>query len=292
MKRMYSTILIAISIVAFSCQSCSKDDDLSSTGTTGTTGTTISPGNDPNFTIVANSDTGMTKFNRKVIVFGVDVYAASGVEDSKLLHAVNLLAQYLDNNEDGTIDNQLVLDKMIENKAFLFLWKTEADFPSNVPSGRIGQDLGNDETFPNFVSSGRTGTFDAALEEVWHIVTHAGHESAYPTIFGTGTGTEMSNAMDIARGGQFTSIPNPYPANAWYSYDDQTCDYSCHAGEYIYWVMSSILGAQENRLNEIDNEWKLNTKQKVQDTDTVAYALLTDPQYKFPTVLPDGTYKH
>ena len=35
----------------------------------------------------------------------------------------------------------------------------------------------------------------------------------------------------------------------------------------------------------------LNTKAKVQTTDTAIYSLLTDAQYKFPTVLPDGTYK-
>ncbi len=286
MKNLFSVIILVIAVSI----SCSKDDSVT-TIPSGSTGGVIDPGSDPNFTIVANSDSGMDSFNRKVVVFGVDVYAASGVEDSKLLYAANIMAQYLDNNEDGTADNQAVVDKMVENRAFLFMWKTEADFPSNPPSDRVGQDLGNDETHPSFVPDGRTGTFDAGLEEVWHIITNAGYERLYPNVFGTQTGSAMSNAMDIARGGQFTTIPNPYPANAWYSYDDQTCDYGCQAGEYIYWTMSSILGAQENRLGDIQHEWKLNTRTLVQSTDPAAYALLTDPQYKFPTVLPDGTYK-
>jgi hypothetical protein len=63
------------------------------------------------------------------------------------------------------------------------------------------------------------------------------------------------------------------------------------ATEYIYWSMSSILGAQANRLSDISQEWKLNTKTKVQSTDTRIYSLLTNPTYKFPTILPDGTYK-
>lgn len=63
------------------------------------------------------------------------------------------------------------------------------------------------------------------------------------------------------------------------------------ATEYIYWALTSILGAQENRLNEIQQEWKLNTKEKIQQTDTAVFDLLTDPQYKLPTVLPDGTYR-
>jgi hypothetical protein len=51
-----------------------------------------------------------------------------------------------------------------------------------------------------------------------------------------------------------------------------------------------MLGAQENRLNEIDDEWKLNTRQKVEDTDTAIFSILTNPIYKMPTVLPDGSY--
>ena len=60
--------------------------------------------------------------------------------------------------------------------------------------------------------------------------------------------------------------------------------------EYFYWSLTSILGAQENRLYEIEHEWKLNTKQKVNDIDPDIFNLLTDPQYLLPTVLPDGNY--
>ena len=66
-------------------------------------------------------------FNKKVSVFGIDIYAVPKVEDSKLLHAANIMAQYLDNNEDGIVDNSLVLDKMLENKAFVIMWKSESD---------------------------------------------------------------------------------------------------------------------------------------------------------------------
>lgn len=254
----------------------------------------INAGNDPNFTIVAHSNNGFSSFNRKVVVFGIDIYAVSSVEDTKLLHAANVMAQYLDNDEDGKVDDQLVLDKMLENKAFMVMWKNENDLDNiEPPSGREGQDLGNDETHPNFVSNGRMGEFDASLEEVLHIINSAGHSAAYPNAFGQGVGSDLANAMDIARGGQFITIPNLYPANAWYSYDDQTCDYaSCQTIEYLYWAITSILGAQENRLNEIDDEWRLNTRQKVEDTDTAIFTLLTNPIYKIPTILPDGTYRH
>ena len=251
----------------------------------------IAPGDDPNFTITAHNDNGFSKFNRKVVVFGIDIYAVSAVKDANLLHAANVLAQYLDNNEDGIIDDQLVIDKMLENNAFLVMWKSENDLNFNPPSNRIGQDLGDDETNPNYVSNGKTGRFDASLEEVLHIINNAGHSFAYPGAFGQNQGSELANAMDIARGGQFFSIPSSYPSTAWYTYDDKTCEYAdCQTIEYLYWALTSLLGAQEFRSNEINHEWKLNTKELVENTDAAIFALLTNPTYKMPTALPDGRY--
>ncbi len=253
----------------------------------------IDVGKDPNFNIVPNNDIGLSSFNKKVIVFGIDLYAVREVEDAKLLHAANVMAQYLDNDEDGLIDNQLVLNKMLENKAFLVMWKKEKDLNIRPPSVRIGQDLGNDETNPSFVSNGKTGRFDATLEEVLHLINNAGHSYAYPGTFGKNKKSALSKAMDVARGGRFFKIPSIYPANAWFSYYDSTCDYeTCQTIEYLYWALTSILGAQENRLNEIGKEWKLNTADLLENTDNEIFELLTNPIYNLPTILPDGSYKH
>ena len=276
-------LITGLFLTFFFLQGCGNDDGVNPESE-------INPGSDPNFTIVANSDAGLASFNRKVVVFGIDIYAVSGVTDNNLLHAANLLAQYLDNDEDGAVDDQHVLDAMLANRAFMVMWKNESDLDINPPSGREGQDLGNDETHPEWHNQ-KSGEFDAALEEVWHIVTHAGYAVAYPEIFGEEIGTSLANAMDKARGGQFTSIPARYPEEAWYTYDDETCDYSCMVTEYMYWGMTSILGAQENRLNEIGQEWRLNSRAKVESGDPDVYNLLTSSAYNFPTVLPDGTYK-
>jgi len=251
----------------------------------------IEEGSDPNFKIVLNDEGVLNSFNRKVEVFGVKIFAVPNVTDDKLLHAANLMAQFLDNDEDGTPDNQAVLDKMIENNAFMVMWKKESDLNIDQPNGWTGQDLGNDETNPSYISSGKTGRFDAALEEVFHIITHAGYSQVYPDVFGENIGSQLADAMDIARGGQFTSIPRNYPSGAWYTYDDSTCGYDCMATEYFYWAMTSILGAQESRLDEISQEWDLNTREKVDQTDAAVFQILTNPQYKLPTVLPDGTYR-
>lgn len=270
-----TSLILAIAVLC----SCNKNE-------------VIDPGNDPNFTIVKNNDRGLRKYNRKVVVFGIDIYAARGVDDRKLLHAANVMAQYLDNNEDGVVDNQQVVNKMIENKAFMFLWKKKGDRKLFNPAGRKGQDLGDDETNPNYVSNGKTGSFDASLEEILHLITSIGYANAYPDVFGEKKGSTIANAMDVARGGQFDKVPSSYPEGAWYTYDDKTCKYNCMITEYHYWALTSLIGAQENRLSEIQQEWQLNTANKLMNTDQAVYQLLTNPAYGFPTTLPDGTYKH
>ena len=272
MKKLLSFILTIILTTIISCKNDSNNSEA------------VSPGNDPNFTIVAHTDSGFTATNRKVVVFGIPIYAYYDVEDSKLLHAANIMAQYLDNDENGVVDNSLLLTTLLNNDASLFMWKSEYQININA------QDLGADESIPVWHTNGQTGQFDAALEEVWHVITYSGYSDAYPEIFGENAGTALTSAMDIARGGNFTSIPENYPNNAWYTYDDETCDYKCMATEYIYWGMTSILGAQENRLNEISQEWDLNTRTLVENIDTSIYALLTNPLYKFPSILPDGSY--
>jgi len=274
-------ILLFIYLILISCKALNSD------------GEPIDVGRDPNFNIVPNNDIGLSSFNKKVVVFGIDLYAVKEVEDPKLLHAANVMAQYLDNDEDGLIDNPLVLNKMLENNAFLVMWKKERDLNIRIPSGRIGQDLGNDETNPSFVSNGNTGRFDATLEEVLHLINNAGHSYTYPETFGQNQKSVLSKAMDVARGGRFFKIPSVYPADAWFSYYDSTCDYeTCQTIEYLYWALTSILGAQENRLNKIHKEWKLNTAELLEKTDNEVFKLLTNPIYNFPTILPDGSYRH
>ncbi len=143
------------------------------------------------------------------------------------------------------------------------------------------------------------------MEEILHLITQIGYGETYPSIFGEYTGSKLANLMDNARGGHFeeegkydekedewekSAVPTSYPSSAWYSYEDETCTYACMNTEYIYWALTSILGAQKHRCASIKNEWKLCTKEKVMATDPRIYELLTGPKYSLPTVLPDGRY--
>ena len=246
-----------------------------------------------------NAPEGFVKvFSKQVDVFGLKVYATAKTPDVKVLHAANVLAQYIDNDADGQPDNALVFKMMIKHKAAIIMTATEREFeqldvhryiPEEVWDSMGLQLLYGEETHPGGVDRGK---FDAALEEVLHLITQWGYAKAYPDVFGEKPGTAIAKAMDRARGGHFLKVPEKYPEGAWFTYYDKTCDYACQITEYIYWGLTSILGAQDfpGRSEEIREEWKLNTAAKVKQGDPMLYKLLTDPKYSFPTKLPDGKY--
>jgi len=242
---------------------------------------------------VGESDKNYFKyFCKKTDVFGIKVYATENVDNDKILHAASILAEYLDNDEDGIIDNQRIVDKLIEKKAWILMAEDESESRAAIrfPIGnRFFLELYEDEVS---IING-SPRFDASLEEILHLITQYGYAEVYPNKFGENKNSEIAKAMDEARGGYFKNVPNSYPSSAWYTYDDKTCNYSCQITEYTYWALTSILGAQEfpGRLEEIQNEWRLNTKEKVKNNDSQAYRLLTDSEFKFPTYLPDGKYR-
>ncbi len=242
-----------------------------------------------------NGNGGDKEFPKKVTVFGVKILASKSVAEAKVLHAAKVLAQYLDNDEDGKIDNQTVLDKLVSLDATLIMFKdeNEAENPDyKMPNHDHVQGLWDDETIPSFNKNSTNARFDASLEEVLHLITHEGYAKVYASALGELKGSAIADAMDKARGGYFKDVPAQYPAGAWYSYDDETCEYDCMITEYTYWALTSILGGQAypGRLDEIGHEWKLNTLEKVKTGDPDVYRILTDTQYKLPTVLPDGEY--
>ena len=233
-------------------------------------------------------------FSKEINVFGLMIYATSNVSDEDIIHAANIYAQYLDNNQDGEVDDIQIIESLIQNNATLVMFEDENEI-ENTNLDELDdldlnfQDLLGDETIPN---ASELNEFDASLEEILHLISDIGYAEVYPHAFATSTTSLLTEAMDDARGGYFIDVPNSYPDNAWYTYDDTTCDYACHATEYFYWGLTSILGAQNypGRYDEIKDEWLLNTAEKVQSIDYKLYSLLTNPEYSLPTVLPNGNY--
>lgn len=279
--------LLLFSIVLTNFTSCIINDNIKDNSVL------IDPGNDPNFIIVVNNDNQFKDFNRKIVVFDIPIFAFKSVKDSKLIHVANVLAQYLDNDEDGVVDNLTVHAQLKTGKSFIYLWKTTAERDAVIsPSGYNEYNIGADSVNSTWHSNSHTGVFDDSIKSIWTFISKNGHAVLYPAIFSSQANSEISHAMNTARGGNFQNPPATYPAGAWFTNSDVTCNFSCQVTKYNSWIISSMLGANENRLTDIQNEWTLNTSAKVQADDVKAWAIFTNTSYKLPTVLPDGTYKH
>lgn len=236
-------------------------------------------------------------FSKYVAAFGVSIFATESTPDDKVLHAGHVLAEYLDNDEDGLADDPEMVAAMANRMPAIVMFATEQDFQnsgirgSNKLDKYLLQDLYGEETHPEG-SHVETG-FDGSLEEILHLLTFAGYAEHYPDALGLESGSELATAMDLARGGYFEQVPASYPAEAWYHYDDETCDHQCMIVEYFYWALTTKLGAQDypGRCEEIANEWEPCTAAALAETDELVQGLLSNGTYKLPTRIPDGSYE-
>jgi len=238
---------------------------------------------------------GMKCFTKYVDVFGLGVYAESGLSDAQVLHAAAVLAELLDNDEDGVADDEALLSRLQNMSAMIPMFDSEEseaaeDFMEHYTGNGVSAVLFAEEVDPS--QPGHWGS-DATVEEIMHTINHIGHVYVYPDAFGLEPNSSLlSDAMDEARGGQFISHPDNYPENAWYHYDDTTCDYECMAIEYIYWAQVSNMEILNDTAtcDGIANEWEPCSKDLLESMDVLIYALITDPQYHLPQNAPDGVY--
>ncbi len=247
--------------------------------------------NNPNTNV-----SGLSPFTKYVNVLDCfSVYAESTISDAKVLHAAAVAAELLDNDENGFVDDPALKSALQSSDALIPIFSqenssTENQFFTQYNGEGAAAVLYNNEMDPN--QTGFWGS-DATVEEVIHVINAIGHTSIYPNAFSIEPNSSlMSEAMDVARGGQFLTVPNQYPINAWYHYDDQTCDYGCMAIEYMYWSIVSWMGILDDpsTCNGIANEWEPCSPSLFQSTDVLMHALITDPEYQLPQLAPDGNY--
>ena len=224
-----------------------------------------------------------------------EIYAQSGVQDEKVLHVAAVAAELLDNDEDGIVDDPLLYSKLAEENALMPIFTYDGnscmdDFEDHYNGDGVSAVLFRNEIDPN--NPGHWGD-DATVEEVVHTINHVGHVSLYPSYFNINPNSSvMSDAMDVARGGQFLNVPSNYPEEAWYHYDDWTCDYQCMAIEYMYWCIVTNMGILDDpqTCSGIANEWEPCTPELFQNTDVTMFNLITNPIHKLPQNAPDGNY--
>ena len=222
------------------------------------------------------------------------VYAVSTVSDEKVLHVAAVAAELLDNDEDGIIDDPNIETALTDNFTVMPVFQSENssaidDFFDNF------DDCTGAVLFRNEIDPTQPGHWgdDATVEEVLHTINSCGQVEVYPVAFSLEPNSSLlTEAMDVARGGQFLTVPDEYPEEAWYHYDDWTCDYECMAMEYLYWCIVTNMGilADEQTCQGIADEWEPCTPELFETTDTLMYNIVTDPAYKLPQLAPDGNY--
>ena len=227
-------------------------------------------------------------FPKQIEVYGVKIIGTENTPFNNIKKAANILNQWLDNNNDGNPDNYLVVDALIKNNAILVMGQSEEDLENSFENlidvlDEANIDIDNFENSIVGLISDEPNI--AYLEEILHLVTQVGYANAYPDVFGEFKGSSISKAMDVARGGYFEIVPQIYPESSWYHYYDKSCDYACMITEYFYWSLTSLLGAQINRSDEIAEEWELNTPNKM-TKDKLIMGLLQDKKYQLPNRLP------
>ena len=234
-------------------------------------------------------------FDKSKKVFGVYVFGTSDVDDSKFDHAVNVLRDYLDNDGDGKADSKKLNKSLKREKAAMTIFFDEDEINEYIEKyerriEKIGANLQDLFDFEIVTAADTSGKFDASLEEVFHLISDYGYSKIYPEQFGPQKDSLIGKLMNNARGGYFKKVPKQYPDDAYYTYYDKSCNYECQITEYFYWGMTSVLGGQQavGRLEEIQDEWRLNTPAKVAERDPELFDLLSNGQFDLPTALPDG----
>lgn len=301
----------------------------------------------PDFRILApRVDESAADIQKVVEVFGIRVLALEGVTDRDLLLVANVLAQWIDNDEDGFPDNKKVQSELARQNSRMILG---VDFDASIaPWHMTKQQFLDNEHAPTYgldvttINHSRFGLEpsdytsewqrfepnrapDATTEETLHLITDVGFAGVYPAAFWPGldageapefasnaykchvesrksqgleNGSRLTTAMDVARGGFFASIPNQYPDSAWYTRYDE-CEYACLVSEYVHWAAITRAGMMEGRVTGVPrtretngDEWGIETLEELMQVDKNVFELLNEPEFAFPSVAPDGTYRN
>ena len=198
------------------------------------------------------------------------------VSHEKLKHAAHVTAQWLDNNQDGEIDEKGLRPFLLENRPALLMSANGLDFLqfNVIEQGlgdRIGQDLSAAETAP---TQGR----DASQEEIHHLIFTASWVEAFPRTFSEipEDRSKLFLAWRLAEKKDF------------YHYDDPTCDAECKVVEFFYLATAAYLGSQiDVAHDELFLKTRIALKQKLPEITT----LIESSAYNYPRYIwPDGDY--
>ena len=219
-------------------------------------------------------------FDKSALVFDtLLICGTNGVSAEKLTHAAHVAAEWLDNDEDGQVDEPRLIESMKGNQPVVIMSANgiaNAAMPGIMIAldGRRVQDLGAAETNP----AGERR--DASQEEIHHIIMNAGWQSLFPATFSE----TASDNSTLYQAWKFADD------NSHYVYRDPTCDDSCKVTEFVYLATAAYLGSAADLESD---EMRLKTRDALAETIPAVIDIFESADYTYPTHhWPDGTYPH
>tara|TARA_B100000965_G_C19514230_1_gene723375 strand:+ start:195 stop:953 length:759 start_codon:yes stop_codon:yes gene_type:complete len=212
--------------------------------------------------------------------FGVKICSSKKVAGQYHRHAEKVMRSLLDYDKDGKPDNKKVHENLIKNRAIFMIFGSE--FELELYEDQFEDFSSFTVVFTDEMVLNNLDIFDATIEEALHLVTAEGYSKAYPKLFGEFKGSKIALFLDEARGGYFFDVPREYPEEAYFTYTDYTCDYSCQITEFLYWAITTLRGQQGSfqRDKEIEEEWKPETKRKLELTAPELVRFLSKKEFR------------
>ncbi|WP_299535481.1 hypothetical protein [Ulvibacterium sp.] len=224
---------------------------------------------------VSNSPSKM--FDKSAIVFdAITIYGTNGVTMEKLVHAAHVAAQWLDNDENGQVDDKTLRQTLEDNKATVVMSKDGFSGAGMAKvmasfSGYALQDLYAEET-------NNPTRRDASQEEIHHIVLNAGWQKMLPAIF-------SEHKSDNSKLYRIWKYAND---NGYYSYDDPTCNDGCKTTEFFYLATAAYLDSQADLFLD---EMRLKTVDVLKEHIPEIFEIFESNEYVYPLhKWPDGQY--
>ena len=217
-------------------------------------------------------------FAKQARVFdAVTVCATDGVSQEKLTHAANVLAEWMDNDNNGFVDDALVYDALKSGEPYLVMTEESIGILEMASmlftlTTRVSQDLGAYETKPG------GGERDASQEEIHHLMFNAGWSVAYPEVFSDKPGSILYKEWENAE------------AAGDYNYDDDTCYHSCKVSEFFYLATAAYFGSDADLQSD---EMRLKNRDMLAKSLPETVAVMQSDQYSYPlNHWPTGEYAH
>lgn len=225
---------------------------------------------------VANSPIKM--FDKSAVVFdAVTIYGTSKVPVAKLKHTAQVVAQWLDNNEDGVIDDLRLQEALQKNKATMIMSENGFSIKAMLKiqtqlTGSSIQDLYANET-------NNPERRDASQEETHHLIINVGYQKVWPQVFSE---NKKDNSL-------LYKIWKYADEKGYYYYNDPTCNDACKVTEFVYLATAAYLGSD---IDLASDEMRLKNREALQEKVPEIINIFESKAYAYPIYKwPNGNYK-